>query len=422
MIPVAEEAGSQAQRTATSLPVKVLVIGAAVLAVANLLVSIVILAWMTNQGRLPAEELDPTITIAFVLLTIVGALATLGQPRNVTGWILLASGLITSIAGLSAALGQVLFLEGAPDWMLMVASWLANFAWIAGLSLLLVIFPFFFPDGRPPAGRFWRTVTIVAVAYFLFVLGYYVAGGAVALVQSGTMGLPEQTLAALDFLLRPLVVLAPMAGLSLFARYRQAPPDARRQLKWLVLTLSLALIGFAAAGVIEDNAGIPVSPWIWGTLYLSIPLGLGVALFRYRLWDVDTVIRRTSQYAILTLLLVFVYAILVLGLQQLFSSLTGQTSTLAIVLSTLAIAALFQPLRRRVQEVIDKRFFRQKYDAELVLSQFATTVRDETDLDALTAELVRVIQDTMQPAAVTIWLAPPDAPEIELPSGTDPTS
>ncbi|MEZ4517229.1 MAG: hypothetical protein R3C44_10450 [Chloroflexota bacterium] len=128
---------------------------------------------------------------------------------------------------------------------------------------------------------------------------------------------------------------------------------------------------------------------------------------RYRLFDIDVIIRRTTSYAILTGLLLLVYFGSVIILQRLLSPITGE-STVAVVLSTLLIAALFLPLRRRVQEVIDRRFFRQKYDAEQVMAEFAATVRDETDLDALTAELVRVIQETMQPEFVSVWLKEPD--------------
>jgi hypothetical protein len=130
-------------------------------------------------------------------------------------------------------------------------------------------------------------------------------------------------------------------------------------------------------------------------------------VLRYRLWEIDVVIRRTTSYAIVTGLLALIYFGSVVVLQRVLSPVTGE-STAAVVLSTLLIAALFLPLRRRVQAAIDRRFFRRKYDAEQVLAQFAATARDETDLDALTAELLRVIQETMQPEHVSLWLRPAD--------------
>ena len=138
---------------------------------------------------------------------------------------------------------------------------------------------------------------------------------------------------------------------------------------------------------------------------LALPLALAVGILRYSLFDIDVIIRRTTSYAILTALLALVYFGSVVVLQRLLAPVTGE-STAAVVLSTLLIAALFLPLRRRVQATIDRRFFRKKYDAEQVLARFAATARDETDLDALTAELVRVIQETMQPESVSVWLRP----------------
>lgn len=154
------------------------------------------------------------------------------------------------------------------------------------------------------------------------------------------------------------------------------------------------------------NGILAYSYWYYLINMLSvaaIPLAIGVAVARYRLWDLDLVIRRTTQYALLTSILALIYFGSVVVLQRVIAPMTGD-STPAVVLSTLLIAALFLPLRRRIQETIDHRFFRRKYDAEQVMAQFAATVRDETDLDELTAELVRVIQETMQPEYVSVWL------------------
>jgi hypothetical protein len=198
---------------------------------------------------------------------------------------------------------------------------------------------------------------------------------------------------------------------------------SRAQLLWafggLGLGIALFMLNFTSA----FNLNSTLSDILSNLAALSIPvigLGLAMAVLRYRLFDIDVIIRRTTSYAILTGILLLVYFGTIVVLQRLLSPLTGNSQA-AVVLSTLLIAALFLPLRRRVQDAIDRRFFRQKYDAEQVLEQFAATVRDETDLDALTAELVRVIQETMQPEFVSVWLKPAAA-ERTRPDESDPVA
>jgi hypothetical protein len=205
-----------------------------------------------------------------------------------------------------------------------------------------------------------------------------------------------------------LMLVASIASL-VHSAFTMRDAVSRAQLMWafggLVVGIGLFLLNFPSAfGWVSESA----APWFAGVASLGIPvmgIGLGVAVLRYRLFDVDVIIRRTTSYAILTALLALVYFGSVVLLQRVFAPFTGE-SDVAVVLSTLLIAALFLPLRRRVQDIIDRRFFRKKYDAEQVLNRFAATARDETDLDALTAELVRVIQETMQPEHVSVWLKP----------------
>ncbi|MEZ4517231.1 MAG: hypothetical protein R3C44_10460 [Chloroflexota bacterium] len=191
-------------------------------------------------------------------------------------------------------------------------------------------------------------------------------------------------------------------------------PLARAQMRWFGLGLGFGLVlPLAMVFIITGGSFEPTAPWqqvvngIATLLTLLLPVSLAVGILRYRLFDIDVIIRRTTSYAILTGLLLLVYFGSVVVLQRLLSPITGE-STVAVVLSTLLIAALFLPLRHRIQDIIDRRFFRKKYDAEQVLAGFAATVRDETDLDALTAELVRVIQETMQPEFVHVWLKEPE--------------
>jgi hypothetical protein len=197
----------------------------------------------------------------------------------------------------------------------------------------------------------------------------------------------------------PFLITLVLALLSLALRFHRAAGVERQQIKWLLYVAALFLtaqlaISFGAIG--EQFTSL---------VALGFPIAIGIAVLRYRLFDIDVIIRKTLVYTALTALLALVYFGSVVLLQRLFGAVTGiGQSPLAVVVSTLVIAALFTPLRRRIQDAIDRRFFRKKYDAQRVLAQFALTARDETDLDTLTGELARVVQETMQPEQVSVWL------------------
>jgi hypothetical protein len=198
-------------------------------------------------------------------------------------------------------------------------------------------------------------------------------------------------------------------------RYRTvSTPTQRQQTKWIlfgllcmfsmmvVWTVFVELLPLAPGG---PRLALALTMIVQDLVISLFPFSVVLSILRYRLWDIDVIFRRTLVYGALTLLLALVYFGSVTLLTSLFSAVTGQQSAFAIVISTLLIAALFSPLRRRLQDWIDRRFFRQKYDAQQVLARFAVTVRDETDLNALTAELIRVVDETMQPELVSVWIA-----------------
>ena len=210
----------------------------------------------------------------------------------------------------------------------------------------------------------------------------------------------------------PMLLLAGLgAVISLFVRFRRARGDERQQIKWFASAAALTLAWIIVA---EEQSGEIVA--LWGLLVIaSIPVATGMAILRYRLYDIDRIINRTLVYGVLTGILALVYFGGVATSEAIFRALTGQEQQpqIAVVVSTLVIAALFTPLRRRIQRFIDRRFYRRKYDARKTLEAFSAQLRDETDLEALSDNLVGVVRETMQPVHVSLWLRPETAPKVE---------
>jgi hypothetical protein len=221
-------------------------------------------------------------------------------------------------------------------------------------------------------------------------------------------------------LLLPLCMLA--SALSLVLRYRQSRGQEREQIKWIAFAATvvgllylIAMVGSFFVPVAWGAAGTPL--WL-GLLqqaalvsFTAVPIAVGFAVLKYRLYEIDLLINRTLVYSALTATLVGVYVGSIVVLQGLLRALTGQESQLAIVASTLAVAALFNPLRRRIQGFIDRRFYRSKYDARKTLETFSAKLREETDLEALSNDLTSVVHETMQPAHISLWLRPDTAPK-----------
>jgi hypothetical protein len=259
------------------------------------------------------------------------------------------------------------------------------------------LFIFLFPDGRLafPWVRWLAAPLVVAVVLY---------------VLRAPLRISDQWISEVSWgILMAALLMLWLGGLAAQVyRYRRLASAARQQIKWVLLGLSAPVTGLVVSlvgqSLIDDPAWwqFVASPLQIISLAL-IPITIGISMLRYHLWDVDVVIRRTLIYGALTGTLLAAYLIGVLLLQSLFRVLTRQDSSLAIVISTLAIAALFVPLRRRIQDDIDRRFYRRKYDAQKTLEAFALIARDETDLERLTGELMRVVQETMQPESVHLW-------------------
>ena len=318
--------------------------------------------------------------------------------------------------------GLLIFLRRSDDWMAQLLSlMLVTFA-VEGIQnlgpamplvsalyaipgVVFVLLPFIFPNGRfVPRWTKWVLPLILLLTVPITLLPTIVG----VVVSTNLFSL----LTLLGFGL--WIVLAAYAAVY---RYRRvSSPAEKQQTKWVVggfLASCLLFVPFAMVTVwFPPDTQTPqrlafmllVFLPLYMFCYLAIPAGVAFAILRYRLWDIDVIVRKTLVYASLTALLALVFFGVVTLLSSLFSAVSGQQSALAIVISTLVIAALFTPLRRRLQAGIDRRFFRRKYNAQQVLARFALTARDETDLDALTAELVNVVQETMQPDRVSVWL------------------
>jgi hypothetical protein len=271
-----------------------------------------------------------------------------------------------------------------------------------------------FPTGRLPSRR-WRPVAWACVICVtaLCVLEAVMPGPLEASGQPNPLGINSArsglersyTLVSLCLVL----LILGCAG-SVMVRFRQARGVERQQLKWFAAGAGQLAVLFALAvglpGLWDRWASLPVSDLVFGISFALIPVTIGIAILRYRLYDIDRLIHRTLVYGLLTALLGGVYAAMVLGLGQLFGGIGGQPPAWVVAGATLAVAALFQPARRRTQAVVDRRFNRRKYDAAKTVEAFSARLRDVVDLDTLTAELLAVVNQTVEPTKASLWLRP----------------
>jgi hypothetical protein len=356
-----------------------------------------------------------TFATLIVSFSVIGALIASHRPENPIGWIFLAVGCCYGLlsAGDEYAIYALLTNPGALA-LGAEASWLGQWIWAPGLGLILVFLPLLFPEGHPPSPR-WRPVgwlgglsIVLAVVSSTIVL-WPERGPALVTGDES----PSHVLdVVLLFAAVPMLFVAGLgAVISLLVRFRRAREEERQQIKWFASAAALTLIWIIVFGQ-STLRGLPEAMVALSSLLVipSIPIATGVAILRYRLYDIDVIINRTLVYGSLTVILVGLYFGGIVVLQRVFVLLTGERSTLAVVTSTLLIAALFNPLRRRIQGFIDRRFYRRKYDAAKTLEAFSAKLRDETDLDALSGDLVGVVRETMQPAHVSLWLRPDAAP------------
>jgi hypothetical protein len=357
---------------------------------------------------------DILLSAALLAFPTVGALVASRRRGNAIGWLFCVVGVLFGLQ--SAAYGWGVYalftrpgeLPGAE-----LAAWLSTWLFVPVLFCIPVYLFLLFPDGRPVSRR-WRPVAWLAGAGLLATtVGNALSPGRLdgppfeavenpAGLAGG--GAALELTSVLGYWLTLTSIL--LAGVSLVLRFRRAGGPERQQLKWFASAAAL----FAATTIVYTFflAGLAEQAGQISTLlaFAGIPVAVGVAILRHRLYDIDMVINRTLVYGALTVMLVALYIGGIVVLQRTFVLLTGQESTLAVVASTLLIAALFNPLRQRIQSFIDRRFYRSKYDARKTLEAFSAKLRDETDLDALSDDLVGVVRETIQPAHVSLWLSP----------------
>jgi hypothetical protein len=338
--------------------------------------------------------------LAFMLaFSTVGALVAAKRPGNPIGWLLLGSVLCYAVGGAGVTVA------GPP-----LIAWAGAWAWGVGVGLAVVTL-LLFPDGHLPSRR-WRPVLWLAVVGIVaFVVG---AGfGAPTIGDSdvpnpfAVQGSLGEALGALQEGFPLVIVAALLALVSVVARFRRSRGIEREQIKWVLYAAALVGVGLVAQLpifiVMPAGAAANASNAVATSAFACVPVAIGIAVLRYRLYDIDILIRRTLVYGATTGAIAVAFFGGIVVLQAVLRPVTSG-SELAVAISTLVSFALFQPLRGRVQRTVDRRFYRAKYDAEHTIDVFAARLRDDVDLDSLQAELLGAVRDTLQPAHASVWI------------------
>jgi hypothetical protein len=403
MVAVGSPAGGGAARPPTVAWLARLACGLAVMLLgAALLLLVASPPGPLPEGSMSREELAIRL-ISRLGPPVLAGLICLRRPSNPYGWVWSAYALGWAVVGFTDAYKLYVSAGARPLW------WASPIAWVGGVAIpslfaLTALILLLFPDGRPPSRR-WRG--------FAWTIGAVGLVGTVAaalrpvhdtpvgnpLAVEGAVG--DTLRAVADFAITALLFAILVSAVTLLLRFRRARGQQRQQLKWLAYGggLFAALLAIALVGL--------QAPRLWNAVLETLTFGalytaVGVAVLRYRLYDIDRLLSRTLSYGLLTLLLGGGYAGLVLGLGQLL----GRDSSLVVAAATLAVAAVFQPARRRVQAAVDRRFNRRRYDAVRTIGAFSARLRDQLDLDTLSTELLGVVDQTMEPTWASLWLRP----------------
>jgi hypothetical protein len=374
--------------------------------------------WLANHAilvsRFGSTQFQPHVFLVPGYATVGAVIAA--RRGNRIGWLFVAFGLAAALL----AFAESYFVRGAmltPGSLpaARIAGWIASVLWPSGF-LFLGLLSLLFPDGRLPSPR-WRPIALaLAISWTGFILSIAFTPGKMTLqglTTTNPMGIAALGHPGWRAVAQGAAVLAVAtlgaAALAPLLRFRRADPVQRQQLKWFAF-----LIGVCAASALVASALLGVLPVVatvlWGVaiagVVVGLPAAVGLAILRYRLYDIDRLINRTLVYATLTAVLGLGYAAAVLALGQLFGGVGERTPSGAVAGATLAVAALFQPARRRIQQAVDRRFNRRRYDVARTIEEFSTRLRDQIDLDTLSTEVLAVVDQTMEPTRVSLWLRP----------------
>jgi hypothetical protein len=342
--------------------------------------------------------------VAFVMLPVVGTVLAIRVPRNPIGWLLLVSGIgvISGSFGLEYVQRSVVLGNDLPAQQLI--DWLGYTAQDLGFAILVFWIPLFFPDGHLPGPR-WRPVALAAAitgiaSVTASSLSTGPDDGRVLPNHMALDGVPGEVMRALvDVSNLLLVGFIGLALLSVVLRFRRSSDTERQQMKWFLAAISVLVVAVLTLAITQAS-------WaFFGTLgaFTLLPIAIGIAVLRYRLYEIDRIISRTIGWGLVTGLLVGAFALLVLGSSAVLEPLTGG-NTLAVAGSTLIVALIFAPLRSRVQRAVDRRFDRSRYDGERLVADLTERLRDEVDLDVIGADILASVDAAVRPASVRLWL------------------
>jgi hypothetical protein len=363
------------------------------------------------NGSVASDPVSLLYLPAFTAFMVVGALVVARRPANAIGWLFSAIGLLALGASLAGEYSQYAYVTrpgGLPFavgavWYL---AWAAFLVFGLTFSFTLLLFPtgrLLSPRWRPIAWLAGIEVTAASVLAAVQPTLPLESQGRTIVNPIGVSGLPDPEQGTVGAVLIGLFTAVSLAGCgSVVLRFRRARGEERQQLKWVAYAAALMVISTAVVGVaVPGGSDLAVA-----LMVALLPVAAGIAILRYRLYDIDRLINRTLVYGWLTAILGLVYAAAVLVLGQVFGGVAGDPPSWAVAGATLAVAALFQPARRRIQQAVDRRFNRRKYNTAKTIEAFSTRLRDQVDLDTLNSELLAVVDQTMEPTQASLWLRP----------------